>query len=49
MYFSEQLKFAQKNGYKITVMKGYKFNRQKDVFNTFLSDIYKHKIDKSKP
>ena len=48
-YFSEQLKFAKENGYKIEVIRGYKFNKAKDVFNSFVSDIYKHKTNKSKP
>jgi hypothetical protein len=28
-YFSEELKFAKENGYTITVIKGYEFNRVK--------------------
>lgn len=42
-YFSEQLKFAKLNGYTIKVLKGYSFNRSKDVFKNFVSDIYKIK------
>lgn len=30
-YFSEELKFAEENGYKITVYKGYNFNRVEDT------------------
>lgn len=39
-YFSEELKFAKENGYKITVIKGYKFNRVKDVFTDYINRIY---------
>lgn len=31
-YFSEELKFAHDNGYKIKVLKGYSFNKELDVF-----------------
>ena len=42
-YFSEQLKFASENGYLIRVIKGYSFNRSKDVFKEFVSDVCKIK------
>lgn len=40
-YFSEELKFAQ--GYKITVLKGYQFDRVIDVFSKYIKDIYEIK------
>lgn len=46
MYFSEELKYAQKNGYKINVRWGYKFNRVKDVFSEYVNKLYNMK---SKP
>lgn len=40
-YFSEQAKFAEKkNGYKIKVIKGYNFNREKIVFKSYINKIY---------
>lgn len=39
-YFSEELKFAQENGYKITVIKGYHFNRVEQVFEDYVRDFY---------
>lgn len=42
-YFSEELKFAQENGYKINVIKGYSFNRESDVFKEYVNRIYKIK------
>lgn len=44
-YFSEELKFAKENGYKIKVIKGYSFSRSKDVFKSFVNDVYKIKTD----
>ena len=42
-YFSEQLKFAKDNGYKISVIRGYSFNRIKNVFDKYIDVIYKIK------
>ncbi len=39
-YFYEQLKYAKANGYKIKVIKGYSFNREKDVFTSFIHKLY---------
>lgn len=39
-YFSEELKFAKENGYIIKVIKGYKFNKVKDVFFNYVNNIY---------
>ena len=47
MYFSEELKFAQENGYKINVKWGYKFNRAQDVFKKYVENIYKMKSNPS--
>lgn len=42
-YFSEELKFAANNNYKIKVVKGYNFDRSENVFNQYVHDIYKVK------
>lgn len=42
-YFSEELKFAQDNGYEIEVLKGYNFDKVFHVFKDFVNDIYKIK------
>jgi len=39
-YFSEELKFAAKNGYDVKVLKGYNFNKELDVFKDYVNDIY---------
>lgn len=39
-YFSEELKFAKENGYVIKVLKGYNFNREKDVFKDYINKVY---------
>lgn len=39
-YFSEELKFAKNNGYKIKVLKGYNFNREVDVFKDYINKVY---------
>lgn len=44
-YFSEELKFAEQNGYKIEVIKGYSFSRSKDVFKDFVKDVYSIKTN----
>lgn len=44
-YFSEQLKFAQQNGYNIKVIKGYSFSRTKDVFKNYIEHIYNIKTN----
>ncbi len=42
-YFSEELKFAKENGYKIKMLKGYTFNRESNVFNRYIQTIYEIK------
>nr|YP_009543519.1 DNA polymerase type B [Coniothyrium glycines]AYU74409.1 DNA polymerase type B [Coniothyrium glycines] len=39
-YFSEELKFAKQNGYKIDVIEWYKFSRESDVFKEYVNKIY---------
>lgn len=39
-YFSEELKFANENGYSITVIKGYEFDKKYDVFKNFVEHFY---------
>lgn len=34
------MKFAQENGYKIKVLKGYNFNREANVFKNYVDKIY---------
>lgn len=45
-YFSEELKFAASNGYKIKIYSGYSFSRVCDVFKSYIEKIY---TIKSKP
>lgn len=44
-YFSEQLKFAEENGSKIKVIKGYSFCRNKHVFKDLVKDVYNIKTN----
>lgn len=46
-YFSEELKFAESNNYKIKVIKGYNFNKQDNVFNQYVYDLFKIKSTNS--
>lgn len=39
-YFSEQLKFASQNGYKVHIIIGYTFNKTDNIFNKYLLDLY---------
>lgn len=43
IWFSEELKFAKQNGYDITVIKGYNFNKVYNSFNTYIQNLYKTK------
>lgn len=38
-YFSEELKFAQDNGYNIEVIKGYKFDKKYDNFKEYVDTL----------
>lgn len=44
-YFSEELKFAKENGYKIKVIEGYTFSRESDTFKNYINNIYKKKAN----
>ena len=46
-YFSEELKFARDNGgyAEIEVFKGYKFNRESNVFSDYVNRLYKTKTE----
>lgn len=44
-YFSEELKFASTYGYKVSVNKGYTFDRVSDVFKDYVSKVHLHKIN----
>ena len=46
-YFSEQLKFANNNGYNVKVVKGYTFSRWKGVFKSYLDSLYQHRSSTS--
>lgn len=39
-YFSEKLKFAKENGYKIKVLNSYIFSKEKDVFTNYINKVY---------
>lgn len=39
-YFSEELIFAYKHGYKIEILKGYEFNKCENVFNKYIEEFY---------
>lgn len=47
-YFSETLKYAKKLGYHIELLDGYHFERGVDVFKSFVTSMYKMKIDAEK-
>lgn len=46
MYFSEELKYAAEEGYKINIQWGYNFNRVSNVFTEYVDNLY---IMKSQP
>lgn len=46
-YFSEELKFAADNGYKITIVKGYHFNKVFNLFDDYVKDFYNIKSNSS--
>ena len=45
LYFSEQSKFTQINGYKIRPVSGYTFNRQSDIFENCINDVYNNELN----
>lgn len=45
-YFSEELKFAQENGYKLDIVRGYNFTKKaSNIFKDFVDDISKIKTN----
>lgn len=48
-YFSEEVKFARDNGYKISIIKGYEFNREVKMFDNYVENIYNYKVNASNP
>lgn len=42
-YFSEELKFAISQGYKVKVIKGYNFDKVYNVFDKYVKDLYEIK------
>lgn len=40
VWFTAELELAAKNGYEITVLKGYNFNKLENVFSGFVDDLY---------
>lgn len=42
-YFSEELKYAYENGYKIHIHSGYTFDKSVDVFKKYVTALYKIK------
>ncbi len=44
-YFSEELKFAKDNGYKISVKHGYTFDKVSKVFDDYVNTFYKTKAE----
>lgn len=47
IWSSEELKFARDQGYKITVSKGYHFDKNKDVFKSYILNLYNQKRNSS--
>lgn len=48
-YFSEELKFAKENGYKITVLSGYSFSREYKVLDSYINKVYAIKSNPINP
>ena len=45
IWSSEELKFAKLNGYEITVIKGYQFNKAYDIFKDYINELFNLKKD----
>lgn len=43
VWSSEELKLAKENGYSITVIKGFNFDKQTSPFTNYINDFYKRK------
>ena len=48
-YFSEEIKFASANGYKIFLKKGHHFNKEANVFDKYVKDLYYKKSNSTNP
>ena len=48
-YFSEEIKLAVSEGYKVNIIKGYEFNRVADVFKSYITDVYGTKCTTTDP
>jgi hypothetical protein len=44
-WFSEELKFAEKYGYEIQVIKGYQFSKVQHIFNQYVDDSYNIRLN----
>ena len=44
-YFAEILKFAANYGYVINIKESYSFDKNKNVFNNYIKDVYAHKVN----
>ena len=47
VWFSEELKFAKEQGYEIQVIKGYNFNITENIFDKFVDDLYKIRLNEN--
>jgi hypothetical protein len=47
--FSEEIKAGKEDGYEFEMYGGYRFNRGKGVFNSFVTDLYNDKKNNSNP
>jgi hypothetical protein len=45
IWSSEELKYANENGYEIVEIKGYNFNKIEGMFNDFITNLYDKKRD----
>ncbi len=43
------MKFAQLNGYKIKVIKGYQFSREANVFRSYVDHVFKQRSESKDP
>lgn len=48
-YFSEEIKFASANGYKILLKKGHHLNKEANVFDKYVKDLYYKKSNSTDP
>ena len=43
IWYSEELKLAKSKGYDITIIKGYQFNKVKNIFNDYVNELFELK------